>query len=588
MRLRRLPARALWGVAGAVVLVFGLRLRGQPLQPYGSNSAEYIEHAVRLELQLLWRDWSGSLLGYLGAADGHIVTHPPGLHLITSLVGGQEAESVLWTGLVWLGLLSLGLALCAHAILPGAGRAGALAALLFPAALGAATRYHYDLPMTALLWLATGVLLLSRRRLLLAPLAGLLFALACFVKWTALPFGLLMIAAATCTRTGRGRVVPSLVALSVAGLLVVGYLDSAGTSFAAGSLAVDTGDRVGEGSSLVNLLLSFGDRLVAEISHPQPARLAWYFLALPGSLLGLLGLAMLLPLLLAWWRSGRPGAGLLVGVVAGQVALLALGLRVLDERFALTFVPALLLAAALGWSRGPGVRRWGPWVLAVGLLLHLEFHLAPSGPWNQEITVFAEHEEVPPIRFRTAFLGNSFEQRGWSARADTEDPRPEGREAIWLAISDCGVSQLGVVEGLDDQGDAWWLRYRTRLAQVRGERSEDLLVLLHGRLGEVRYWWPDPDTEQDSGRFDALGFNLDQLPEELLSAELSKEELGPALSRLGLDRRALDYFQPRLALSRIPPAEDSPIDASWSLLHRIEPIPWGEPVGLYARPGACH
>jgi hypothetical protein len=158
--------------------LFCLRVHRQPLQPYGSNAAEYIEHAVRLEVADIAAA-GGSPAAVLFAADDAVLTHPPGLHLLTlpaQRLLGREAEAIVWTGLGWHLLLALALGLCAAALGPGVGAephdglrtrrfaAGLTTGLLFPAGLAASTRYHYDLPMTALLWCGVAALLLGRDR----------------------------------------------------------------------------------------------------------------------------------------------------------------------------------------------------------------------------------------------------------------------------------------------------------------------------------------------------------------------------------------------------------------------------------------
>lgn|GEM_PF-2478234 len=572
------PAWRLLVIVGVIVAaLFVLRTGAQPLQPYGSNSAEYIEHAVRLEVLQHWRAHAGSLWSYLVAVDDTIVTHPAGLHVLTNLLPGTAAEAVLWTGLPWLLLLALGVGACGAALRPGGFAPAATAALLVPAALGAATRYHYDLPMTALLWLATAALLHAPRRLPWAPVAGALFALAALVKWTALPFGALMGvgALASMRATGRRRVVVAALCVAVLGAVLGPYLSQAETSFSSGSMAVDTGDRIGEGWAGLNLVASLADRVVGQLLHPEPARWAWYPLALVVSVLGPLTSLALVPPLAGWWRRRRPGAGLIGWVVLGQLALLTFGLRVLDERFALTLAPAVALAASLG---APALRR--PVLLAcvgAALLVHGEFHLSPAGPHNAPHQLFAD-ADVAPITARGPFLGNSFEQRGWAARASTRAPRANARDALWAAIDGCGVDRVGFVEGIDELGDTWWLRYRTRLAQLRGERTADLLVLSHGTMGPLRFWWPDPDTELESHRHEELGFSLDRLPEQGLPPDATEAEIAANLRALGFRRAALDAFRPTVAITRVPAPPDSPLDERWRPLTTVDA---GEPVALY-------
>ena len=570
------------GALVAAAALFALRVGKQPLQPYGSNAAEYIEHAVRLEVAAVAQR-ADSLPALLFAADEAVLTHPPGLHLVTlpaHALLGRSAEAIVWTGFGWHLLLALALGACAFGLTRRrrAVAAALCAGLLFPAGLAAATRYHYDLPMTALIWSAAGLLLLARDRFPLraGAAAGLLLAAATLVKWTALPLGAI-VALAALWPEDRARVSARLRAGSCLSLAwaapVLAFLHLSLSSFQAGVMAVEGEPAQGDVGPLA-VPLAFAGRIVRSLVDADPGSLLWYPAALVVALFSPLLVGVSLPLLRAWWRGGEARALVLIAVL-GQCAVLALGLSVLDERFALTAAPALLLAAALGAARLPTGSPWPVLVLAVAALVGAEFHGSTAGPWNRVQRV-GMGPVAPALSLRGPWLGDSFEGRGWSSAATTPSSAPEQRAATWAAIRRCGVEQLGYVDGLSDQGDTWWLRYEARLHDV------DLLVLSHGSLGPRRFWWPDPDTHASVHEYEQWGFSMDAVGDPGAFGPLNEVELALNLRALGLRIAALEHFQPTVAISRIPVGTDTPIDASWRPLERIDAGD-AEPLALHGR-----
>lgn len=558
---RRAPWRALLGVAIATLLLFGARVTSQPLQPYGSNSAQYIEHALRLELADLAR--SGlPMAEVLRAADETVMTHPPGLHLATSLahpVLGRGAEAILWTGLGWLGLLSLALAGCAWGLTRRIDRAVAAGAagLLFPAGLAAATRYHYDLPMTALIWSAVAVILVHERApLLRGLLAGALLVAATAVKWTALPLGAIAVvgALASSRATAPRRLVLAGALVGVWGLAVAAFQRVSIHSFRAGSMAVDEGN-VGAGAS-DPVLLSFGRRLARELLDPDLGTVLWYPLATATALLSPLLLGASLPLVRAWWRH-RTGARLVGVVLLGHWALLTFGVAVKDERFWLTAAPALLLVAAIADARP----RLEAIAVVVALAVSLEFHALPLDREPGSLLL----RDAPALTTRGPFLADSVERRGWSSRATTPSNQGEDRRALRDLLDACQPGQLGYVSGPGEQGDTWWLRYRAAL------EGHPLLVLGHGEAGGRRFWWPDPDTHARAGAWDRLGFSWDHEPPRPTPA-------------------ALAAFAPTVALSHNPPGPRTPLDGSWRVIAETGGAPSHALFGRGAAPcpGPAH
>ena len=151
---------------------------------------------------------------------------PPLMHLVSAGLGelvGHGATNAAATGLLWLLLLAVATGGMA-AMLTGERRAGfaaATATFLVPALSGAAIRYYYDLPMTALLWASAAALMLGfhyRRAVVGGLTAGLLLAAAALTKWPALAFGapLLLAVAVTPLRGTSARWRPRLLGLMTA------------------------------------------------------------------------------------------------------------------------------------------------------------------------------------------------------------------------------------------------------------------------------------------------------------------------------------------------------------------------------------
>ena len=495
-------------VGGVLLLVLALlqvRIAMQPIQPYGDSGAAYIEHAIRVELveQIRTGEHHGAW-DLLVRADGE--SHPPMLHLAHAAAGvavGHDAATQARLAPLWLVLLAGALALVGRAL--GGGRAAAAAwvgALLLPAAHGAATRVHYDLPMTALLWAAVAVLLTAlgtgRGRWAAALIAGLALFAAALTKWTAVPYGAAMLLGVALTPVGsvRARLATVGGAAVLAGAGIAAYLAETTESFSGGTLAIG---EAGIGS------------------------LGWYAVHGVLAVLSPIGAILLAGLAWRWWRSGRTGVGLVGAVVLGHLAFLVVMVSVLDERFLLTLAPALVLAASLGWSALPGGARQRSGVAISALLsgVAVDMHVGPG--W---------------------LTGDSVERRGWARAATTPDDEPARRAAAWRLVQDCGVQRLGVPGGIADSGDVWWLRYRSALARLNGWDGH-VLVLNHTLIAGRDLWWPDPDTNPDVWEYDALGFSWDDLPDPPPSTQ-------EALSASGIPPSVFGAFPPDGLLVRLP------------------------------------
>ncbi len=456
-------------VASTVLLVVGLRVHAQPIQPYGLWGAEWIEHAERLRvarcLQL------GSPEGLLACVDGP--QYPPLLHLLSWLPAqllGSSAADLAWTGLGWLLLLAAAMALVARSLGAGAHTAAAAfcGTLLVPGLHGAATRYHYDLPMTALLWLAVALLLALPRPILGGSAAGLAGLAAALVKWTALPFGACLLLGAALT--GRAGLRPRLLRAGSA-LAVVACGSWAFQSASSRSLQDGLGMVAAHGAGASRGLLGTAlAALAARLGQLDAHRLLFYPLALPASVLsGMLG-SVALALLLGWlWRGPRRGLALVLCTVLGQGAFLLLVAPVLDERFLLTLTPALVLAAAMGWAALPASARGRVGALALlgGLWVAADLHHGQPGLANRPLLLL---EGQPQLILRGLGAGGSTEARGWSRADQQRADRAELRAEVYGQLLACRLPSFGVttLDPLDGGPPSHWWRYRALLAEVEG------------------------------------------------------------------------------------------------------------------------
>ena len=337
-------------VALAILGMLAARWSSHPLDAYGEEGAEYIEHFDRVRTLQIWRANSGHPIDFLIAADG---AYPPLLHALAvpaGAINGHAAHQITWMGSVWYLLLALGIGLCGWA-LAGAtwGLIGGLTAgLLFPAGHAAALRYYYDLPMTALLWLGLGVALVGARR---SPLGaglggGFLAGLAALIKWTAIPFAAPMLLAAALTpQLPRARRKLLVLGLCVGFLLPTGgYLSQSTRSWtemmstfgpetgavdgvvdaAARTLSVDPWlqppDRGDQSGGRFERGLYYIGRLVVAVYSPALFALV-------------IGLGFL------WVHRRGRGGWLVALIVLGQGAFVVTAVPPLDERFILTLAP---------------------------------------------------------------------------------------------------------------------------------------------------------------------------------------------------------------------------------------------------------
>lgn len=529
------PLLTALGTLAVLAGIVGARMLAEPIQPYGEHGAEYLEHLDRLRVVRAW--WEIGL-----GAPGDLVRawdqgFPFGLHLVGAPFGavfGHSAKTVAWSGLLWLIPLALAVGSVVVSLDPWSGPAaearvtrlaGIVGVLLLPAVHAAATRYHYDLPLTALIWVAAAVQLRwqDERPFRAGVAAGLLLFGAGLIKWGALPLGVPLLAAcwlAPPRVTSKGTVRPRgnrrLVALVMAGLasgaLLLGFLAVSDQSFsmmASGTfgeiggaaepepLRFDEGLSVGiaDAISRVGEALpgSPGDRLVAYLVH-----------VVIGMLSPLLSVALLV-CFVAWIGAGGPGMLMAAVALAGQLGFLVLGVPPMDERFLLPSLPWAAVIAVLGWrgfargSRG----RAAVVLVALALFVAHDLHHGDDPPWAFHKVWRETDTEFPHAQGRGIMLSSSFNQLGWSRRDDTLPARTAEREAVWQAVVDCGARDVLVAPGvITDKGTSIWWEYRRVLAFVEEGGEPPIPVAL-----------ADPDTARVDLAWTVVVTNRGPLPE---------------------------------------------------------------------------
>ena len=451
----------------AVVLLFVailtsillVRFARSPLQPYGDDGAYYLEHIERLSVLEAWQT-SGWLApaSFLREADRE---YPPVLHVVALAQGalfGHDAETASLLMLAWMLLLSASVAWLVRAS-GGSSRAAMAAAagtICIPAVHGCATRYYFDLPMTAVLWSAVAVFFAvsPRHPFRGALVSGLVFALAALTKWTAIPYGATMAVGTLLTfawtRHREGLRWQRYLPMATAGLVIGGGLPlvlfSAVTQASLKSMLLTfqepgTTPRLGP-IALLQSMLSSSD---APTHTNALEHFGWLLSRLASAiyswpLAGILGV-----LLVVWLLRSRRLLFLVVITVLGQLVFLASLVPVRDERFLLTPAPALVVAAALGWERlSPLVRRiGGVAILVVGLLLAAEFHLDVPRLQQSEPPSWAAQSSV--------------QNRGWSRADQTVSTLNEAKACLEVVVERCDVAGL-VPPGDTGGGPSEWAR----------------------------------------------------------------------------------------------------------------------------------
>jgi hypothetical protein len=558
-----LPALAVSVASAATIL---LRLRISSPQPYGVHGGEYGEHAQRLYIVGLWRaDEPSGLLDFVAAADN---AYPPLLDILTAAMGGllgHRAEDVVWTSIGWLALLAASIAWGARSLgaRPATAAAAWAATWMLPVLHASATRYYFDLPMSALCWLSLACLLAAGRadreprRFALAAAAGAVLTAACMVKWTALPFGLIMLGAAglaallSPAADGEGsgaarharRVAPAVVSVVVLAIGVRLFLGLSHSSLDAMSTTFLESEPPG---GLLGWIASVapgplrGPLHRAALQAPElPLRLIFYALRGTFTLYSPL-LALPIAAGCALWVARHRGGIFLLGTIAvGHVGFVALCVPIADERFLTTAAPLPVLAAVLGWSTlDVRPRRAVAVVTALAAAwVAWDFHFDDSDRGAPRDVLWYVEFQGDGAQVTHAGLGleSSGGDRGWVRRDEERDHRLAFREALWRAAEGCEASHLALTHDLIVNGaDKTWWTYRELLdrldrdsregtrqtrrvdhvCQLPPDSAADLVLFvamdesapaLPECLGEVRSAWryegfvPDPDGGPGAG-----------------------------------------------------------------------------------------
>lgn len=481
MAQRRLHVLALAVVATCLALILSRPWDGALFRGADTGSA-WSEHTVRIEAMAFPpSQHRQGVFDWLQALD---VQYPPLLHLVSiglSPVVGASDLAVNRSMVLWLLALALGAGLAGRGLTgkSAVGLATGVGTLTVPAFTASALHYYYDLPMTALLWCSLGCVLMARRShaLPLGIAAGLLFAGACLVKWSALPQGIPLLLGALLVplpEEGWGRRA-WIERLRVAGptllcaaLVLFAFTQVSTSSWREmGAITLGEPGQQSRPSLLQSLHLPDSSKVGAYIGRTVTALFSPLL-----SVLVVLGL-------LRWVFRDRRGWPLLALGLVGNIGFLLFLVPPADERFLFPVVPALILAAVLGTAGCSRRVRTGAATLWVVLALSVtwDVHHGSDGPlsWTWESSMFGG------LRGRGLSLDSGEEAVGWTRADDAARERAlhPGREELYNGIVACGAQTLIVERGaLSGPADMTWWRYRNFLQQAGGrDESFDSVVL---------------------------------------------------------------------------------------------------------------
>ena len=441
-------------LVGVIVEVFVLlRIAGTPMMSYGGRGAQYHPHIPRL---YAWSSIEAAFAGRQSLWDLPVTLDgdfPPGLHVLTGLLiapFGHTLNAALASGMVWVFLLAASLGVLAGRLSTRtdgfdhrAGAAAATGLLLLASYQGFSLRYYYDVPFTALLYAGYALVVWGdggRHRWWIA--GGLVLALAAATKWTALPFGAAMGLGLLASAGDRRRRWATVGAGVVCAVVAGGY----------GLLLL----RANEFSSFGSMFDTF-DSAGRELDLWTTQRLGFYAAWTVRSVISPALAVLALPALLFWGR-WRDGGWLIGGTIVGQLLFVVGAVPPLDERFVLTLVPMLALAAGLGIARMG--RRTGMTLsaltVAVGLSVSWDFHFGQPG-----VFLLAE----PDWRldhWRKAGLSSAWNVDGGWARGDAPGQDCGAlRERLWDLVQGCGLEVVGIGEReAPILGDGYWWSWR--------------------------------------------------------------------------------------------------------------------------------
>lgn len=469
MRRIALPSLALLAIVACLTIVLSRPYDGALFRGAETGSS-WSQHAIRVNA--LTQSHHGVTNGWIGWIQQLDQQYPPLLHVLATAaapVTGITAEDVGRAMVVWLLLVGMGAGLTAWGLTgrPRVAIAAGTATLLVPALPAASLDYYYDLPMTGLLWCSVGAILAARRggSILGGALAGVFFAAACWMKWSAIPQGLPFLFAALAfplsnlaPESKTRRFLITLATLIASGVLLFQFRAISIASWQEmGSVTL------GEGEENLSRL----GRLFRTFRIPDPPKIGTYLLRMVTALLSPLLAGIVILGTVQWLRRARTGALFFgLGISANAVFLLCF-VPPADERFLYPLVPALVLPAVFGWaSFGPRLRNSVAvaWVV-VSLWVIWDVHHGAPGLLNQAWKTTPQSD----YRGRGLSLDSGDAAVGWF-RADDAANRnvfSPDREDLFAYLIACGGETLVVAqEALQDHADATWWDYRMALQKL--------------------------------------------------------------------------------------------------------------------------
>jgi len=465
----RLQPRLPWAAAALVTAIVCAIVLARPydgaLNRSAASGTYWTDHLVRAETALIRAEGRGGAFDWIVAADQG---YPPLIHWIAVPLGdaiGRDAGTVERFGLLWLLILVAATGVIGAAVTEDrtTGALAAAAVATFPAVHGTALGYFYDLPMTAFLFAAAAALLGwgTKRPIASGFAAGLCFALACTGKWTAVPLAPPLVLGVLLTKRDDRRPWVATGVAAVVATVGVGLFFSMSSKSLMAMAGTGYGvEQAGGGSPLETLhrILFLSGGPLGEALVFLPVRLV----------LGALGPALAVVVgaaVLVWAVRSRAGLALVACVLVGDVLVIHRLFPALNDRWLISVVPVLAVAAAAGvraLPRGRGVAAIA--LLVVGLAGTWEFH---HGDAHARAAAATGGDQADWNELRGWAAASSTEpQLGW-ARADyATGIFLANREAIWDAIVACNARDVLLHESVSTAGDAPWWRYRDTLNRL--------------------------------------------------------------------------------------------------------------------------
>ncbi len=453
---------AAWVALPATAFVVARLPTADASYPLGSSGFQYAPHLDRLAVSIATKrllEGAMNPLEWLRLADGDFPPLVPVVPWVLAAPFGQRMEAAMLAGWFWVLLLAWGSAQVAGELSgEGPGSRGRTLAMGTTAAVLVAMgplqafslRQYYDLPMLALFFVALA-LLLKARVWRAGAIAGAVAVAACLAKWTALPL-LLITGAGVLLRalTGppdalRGRLEASgaavgvlAVALGLWFLIVPVDHDPGSYAAMAGTFDPDPLSEPVPGWAAMLLPESLqrgAERTNWLHKHLGTVWHAFHMRWMVWSMLSPLVVLLMTPLWLRWVFVPCRGGTVLLTTFVGHWLLLYFLVPVQDERFFLTGMVCVVIAAALGAAALPG--RWAAgvgaaWVFSV-LGIGADFHFGTGGPPQDVDGPLASWSEPNGWRLRSAYHPDLAWARG-------DEPRwhaPRLREAMLEHVDAC-------------------------------------------------------------------------------------------------------------------------------------------------------